>query len=73
MDTQQRKIIRYLETYGSITVLEAVTNLCICSPRKRLSELAQQGRIESKVITKTTIDDSGRKHTVRFKRYFLII
>ena len=66
--TQKKKILAYCEKHGSITVREAVVNLGINSPTKRISELRRNG-YNVQAVEEVKVKDDGEK--VRYNRYFI--
>lgn len=66
--SQKEKILAYCEEHGSITVRDAVVNLGINSPTKRISEL-RHGGYDVKVVEEIRTKDNGEK--VRYNRYFI--
>jgi predicted ArsR family transcriptional regulator len=66
--TQKKKILAYCEKHGSITVREAVVNLGINSPTKRISELRRSG-YNVQTIEEVKVKDNGE--TVRYNRYYI--
>lgn len=66
---QRQKIIAWCETYGSITNREAVINLGINSPTKRISEIKKSGLYDvqtEKVVRKNSF---GKK--VNYFKYYI--
>lgn len=66
--TQKNKILAYCEKHGSITVRDAVVNLGINSPTKRISEMRRDG-YNVQTIEEVKVKDDGEK--VRYNRYFI--
>lgn len=66
--TQKSRILQYCAEHGSITVREAVVNLNINSPTKRISELRDMG-YDVKTSDETRTKEDGEK--VKFRRYFI--
>lgn len=61
--SQRSKILDYMRKHGSITTLEAMQELIILDPRKRISELRDEGY---------DIPDEWEKSASgkRYKRYY---
>ena len=68
-DTQQKKILNYCKTHGSITIREAFTKLNINSPSKRISEMRNSARYKVESIEEVRTNAEGQK--TRWKRYFI--
>ena len=69
MDTQQAKILRYLETHkGGITPMDAFHKLHITKLATRISELISKGYRFTKLWEESVGDDGSRS---RYMRYFL--
>ena len=67
--TQALLALKYLQTHGSITSLEAVSELGILSFPKRICEIEKMGYLIKKK-TETVVNRYGKKVSV--KRYSLI-
>lgn len=66
--TQKELIIKYMEDFGSITTIEAFTDLGITKLTSRISELRKDGFI----IASKKIDKKSRYgKPVKFNRYWL--
>ena len=66
--TQKELIIKYMEDFGSITTIEAFTDLGITKLTTRISELRRDGY----VIASKRIDKKNRYgKKVKFNRYWL--
>lgn len=66
--TQKELIIKYMEDFGSITTIEAFTDLGITKLTTRISELRKDGII----IASKRIDKKNRYgKKVKFNRYWL--
>ena len=66
--TQKELIIKYMEDFGSITTIEAFTDLGITKLTTRISELRKDGFI----IASKKIDKKNRYgKKVKFNRYWL--
>lgn len=66
--TQKELIIKYMEDFGSITTIEAFTDLGITKLTTRISELRKDGYI----IASKKIDKKNRYgKPVKFNRYWL--
>ena len=66
--TQKELIIKYMEDFGSITTIEAFTDLGITKLTTRISELRRDGFI----IASKKIDKKNRYgKPVKFNRYWL--
>lgn len=66
--TQGRRVLSMLREHGSVTALDLIADCGICSPRKRISELKQNGY----EITDAWEEGQNRYgEPVRYKRYFL--
>lgn len=68
-DTQQKKILNYCKTHGSITIREAFTKLNINSPSKRISEMRNSARYKVESIEEVRTNADGQK--TRWKRYYI--
>lgn len=66
--TQQEKIIKYIQDYGSISPFEAFADLGITKLATRISEMKRMG-ITFKQKYESTKNRYGEK--VRYMRYFL--
>jgi hypothetical protein len=69
MNTQKRKILDYVEQFGSITAREAFIDLNINSPRKVISDLKKSGLYSVESIEERKTDEDGR--TIKWRRYFI--
>lgn len=67
--TQQAKILAYCFLHGSITIREAVVNLDINSPSKRISEMRHSPKYIVESVDEVKVKDDGE--TVRYKRYYI--
>lgn len=68
MDTQNQRLIKYLEKHKSITQLEALSELGIFRLASRINDIKNMGYAISGEMTEVT-NRFGEK--VRVKRYFL--
>lgn len=68
MESQRKRILKYCEDNGSITIREAFEELNINSPTKRISELRRLG-YDVQDITETRRNAAGK--SVRYKRYYI--
>lgn len=66
--TQCDKIIHYMETYGSITPLDALREYGVMRLASRINNLKNRGYNIETVIEKSTNRDGD---TVRYARYFI--
>lgn len=65
--TQKERIIDYIRLHGSITTMEAFSNLHITRLSARIEELKKDGyKIHCTIVTKP-----GTEGTVRYGRYSL--
>lgn len=67
--TQRGKILEYCDIHGSITVRDAVVNLNINSPTKRISEMRKSPDFVVESVNEIRIN--GKGETKRYKRYFI--
>lgn len=65
--TQNERILHHIETYGSITQLEALQEYGCMRLASRITDLKRKG-IKIKRITETSRNRYGEK--IRFARYF---
>lgn len=65
--TQNERILQHLETFGSITQLEALQEYGCMRLASRITDLKRKG-IKIKRITETSRNRYGEK--IRFARYF---
>lgn len=68
--SQRKRILGYIQTHGSITSYQAMKDLHIMSPRKRLSEINRVTPLKKAVEYSVTYVE-GRKRICRFVRYSL--
>ncbi len=66
--TQNERIIDYINTFGSITQLEALQDLGIMRLASRVSDLKKQGY---NIISKTEAVKNRHEETCYIKRYSL--
>lgn len=70
-ESQCKRIIAYIKEHGSITSRQAVRELDIMSPRKRLSEISRTMPLTVKVVRNVYVDEQGRRQTIRYNQYSL--
>lgn len=68
--TQQERIIKYIEDFGSISPMEAFYDLGITKLATRISELERKGVIFSKRIEKSK---NRYNHLVHYMRYSIVM
>ena len=66
-ETQKDMILRYLNEKGSITTLEAFTELYICDLQKNIQLLKQDYNIKDEWIHKKNIYGKS----IKYKRYWI--
>lgn len=66
--TIEQRIVDYMKTNGSISVLEAAINIGTMDLRKRISDLRKSG-----LSIRSEWEESKNRYgdTVRYKRYYL--
>ena len=65
--TQQQRILKYIEDFGSITTLEGFTELGISKLTTRISEIRASG---VKILDKTESSKNRWGEITHYKRYF---
>lgn len=66
--TQNERILDYINTFGSITQLEALQDLGIMRLASRVSDLKKQG---CNIVSKTEAVKNRYGETCHVKRYFI--
>lgn len=59
--TQEDKVLAYLREHGTMTTLEAVTNLYVMNPQMRIKKLRQRGY---RIDTEYTRSADGKRYGI---------
>lgn len=64
--TQCRKLLRYMEEFGPITTLQAITQLNIIRPASRINDLRKAGySIDTEIVWKEH-QDGSKTHYAKY-------